>query len=76
MKNILSDQTFYFLFGKGGYVLVALVDLSDCLPACLSVCKQHYLNMYQWIAMKCYGGSRVVQGRTGQILVAIWILDE
>ena len=49
---------FHYLFGKGGYVSVALVCLFVCLSVCLLVCEQHYSKSYKRIRMKFYGGVR------------------
>ena len=47
-RSSIAGIEYIYLFGKWGYVLVALV--------CLFVCGQHYSKSYERIGMKFYGG--------------------
>ena len=48
----------YQIQGKGDYVFGSVG-----LSVFLSVCKQHYSNIYEWTAMKFYEGVGVIKGR-------------
>ena len=42
-----------------------------CLSVCLFVCEQHYSKSYERIGMNAVRGSRVVKGRSDEILVVL-----